>query len=100
MIVKPIEQREVFDLGDGEVGTIKDYSRKTLKALKKSGEFGNPMKQSADELVSNLFPEIDRGPEAYNASIIDLIKNIRSTTPDADGVVLRMFLIRSIILAL
>ena len=85
MIVKPIEQREVFDLGDGEVGTIKDYSRKTVKAVKDSGQFGDPFKQSADELVSNLFPEIDRGPEAYNASIIDLIKNIRSTTPDADG---------------
>ena len=84
MIVKPIEQREVFDLGDGKVGTIKDYSRKTVKAVKDSSQFGDPFKQSADELVSNLFPEIDRGPEAYNASIIDLIKNIRSTSPDAD----------------
>ena len=85
MIAKPLEQREIFDLGNGEVGTIKDYSRKTLKAVKDSGVVGDPFKQSADELVSKMFPEIDRSPVAYNASIIDLIKSIRSTTPDADG---------------
>ena len=85
MIAKPLEQREIFDLGNGEVGTIKDYSRKTLKAVKDSGVVGDPFKQSADELVSKMFPEIDRSPVAYNASIIDLIKSIRSTTPGADG---------------
>ena len=85
MIVKPLEDREVFDLGDGEVGTLKDYSLKTTKIVKDSGEFGDPTKQSADELMSKIFPEIERDDTAYNASIIDLIKSIRSTTPDADG---------------
>ena len=81
MIVKPLEDREIFDLGDGQVGTILEYGRKTLPAIKKSG-VGDPTKESADELVDKLFPEIQRDDTAYNASMIDLIKSIRS---DKDG---------------
>jgi len=84
VIVKPLEDREIFDLGDGQVGTILEYGRKTLPAIKKSG-VGDPTKESADELVDKLFPEIQRDDTAFNASLIDLIKQIRSTTPDADG---------------
>ena len=86
MIVKSLEDRAIFNIGDGKTGTLKDYGKKMVKAIRKSKASDmDPVKASADEIVDKFFPKIERGPEAYNASLIDLIDNIRSTTPGPEG---------------
>ena len=86
MIVKSLERRPIFNIGDGQTGTLQEYGSKMIKAIKKSKASDmDPMKASADELVDEFFPKIERGPVAYNASLIDLIDNIRSTSPGPEG---------------
>ena len=56
------------------------------RELKQSGKIDkNLSKVSVDDFPEKVFPKIERGPEAYNASLIDLIDNIRSTTPGPEG---------------
>ena len=89
MIAKPLEQREIFDLGNGEVGSLIDYSRKTLKAVKDSGVVGDPFKQSADELkdvsktLDNLAIGLERD-ELNEAELSQAIDDIRITLSKVD----------------
>ena len=86
MIVKALEDRAIFNIGDGKTGTLREYGDKVTKAIKKSkASDTDPIKASADEIVEEFFPKIDRGPVAYNASLIDLIDNIRSDSPGPEG---------------
>ncbi len=63
-----------------------DKAIRLERELKRSGKIDkNLSKISTDEFPEKVFPKIERGPEAYNASLIDLIDNIRSTTPGPEG---------------
>ena len=55
MIVKALEDRAIFNIGDGKTGTLIDYGKKMVKAIRKSKASDmDPVKASADEMVGLL----------------------------------------------